>query len=200
MNLEEYYKNLLIVQYHEKSKAQEEIGLGASTFTGDWLMGDIPDIVDVDTAEGAQLDLIGKIVGVSRVAQGFVYGIDFYSYDDEADQMLHPEHKGMSDIGNPVPAIFKDYEDVRTSIYTMSDNLYRKMIKLKILKNNSRATGQEIDDGLYNIFGGAITITDNYDMTGTVVVQESADEAGRLAYFLDLFPRPIGVSYDIDFV
>lgn len=200
LDLSAYYKNLLIVQYHNKDKAQAEIALGSSTFAGDWVMSDIPSIVDVDTAEGKQLDLIGKIVGVSRTAQGFVYGENYYSYDDKADTMLHPENKGMSDIGNPVAAKFKDYEDIRQSIYTMSDTMYRKMIKLKILKNNIRATGKEIDDGLYKIFNDAITITDNYDMTGTITVQEVADEAGKLAYFLGLFSRPLGVSLDIVYV
>lgn len=200
IDLSKYYSNLLIVQYHEKPKAQAEMELGAKTFSGDWLMSDIPSIVDVDTAEGAQLDLIGKIVGVSRIAQGFVYGENYYSYDDEADAMLHPENKGMSDIGNPVLAKFKDYEEVRQSIYTMTDTMYRKMIRLKILKNNIRATGKEIDDGLYNVFGSAIKIVDNYDMTGTVQIQEIAEEEGRLAFFLNLFPRPLGVKYEIDII
>ena len=83
MDLSDYYKNLLIVQYHEKEKAQAEVGLNAKTFAGDWVMSEIENIPDIDTAEGAQLDLIGKIVGRSRNANGFTFGQDFYSYNAE---------------------------------------------------------------------------------------------------------------------
>lgn len=200
VDLSTYYQNLLITQYHEKPKAKAEIALGAKTFTGDWLMTDIPDIVDVDTAEGTQLDLIGKIVGLSRIANGFVYGENYYSYDDESDSMAHPEAKGMSDIGSPVEARFKDYEEVRKSIYTMTDGIYRKMIKLKILQNNTRATLKDIDDGLFQIFGNDIKVTDNFDMTGDITVASNATEMGSLAYFLKLYPRPLGVYLDISYL
>lgn len=200
VNLSTYYQNLLITQYHEKPKANAEIALGAQTFTGDWLMTDIPNIVDIDTAEGAQLDLIGKIVGLPRVANGFVYGENYYSYDDEEDPMSHPEEKGMSNIGSPVSAKFKDYETIRKSIYTMTDGLYRKMIKLKILQNNTKATLKDIDEGLFGIFGNDITLTDNFDMTGEITVSANATEMGSLAYFLKIFPRPLGVAYDITYL
>lgn len=194
MDLREYYSNLLIIQYHEKPKAVEEVKLGSSTFSGDWIIGDIPSIADVDTAVGVQLDLIGKIVGVPRVVQGFVPDGVYYSYDDENNPMSSPEGKGMSDIGSPVNAEFKDYEDVRKSIYTLSDGLYRTMIKLKILKNNSNGTLKDIDDGLYEIFSGGVTIVDNFDMTGSVVVSSDYNLAGRLSAFIGIFPRPLGVS------
>lgn len=194
MDLKDYYSNLLIVQYHEKPKAVAEMQLGSSTFAGDWVMGEIPDIVDVDTAVGVQLDLIGKIVGVPRVVQGFVPDEVYYSYNDNNNPMAHPEGKGMSDIGSPVLAKFKDYEDVRKSIYTLTDGVYRTMIKLKILYNNSNGTLKDIDDGLYKVFKGGITITDNFDMTGVVKVGSNYNLEGRLAAFLKIFPRPLGTS------
>ena len=197
MDLKEYYSNTLIVQYHEKEKAIRETQLGASTFAGDWIMGDIPAITDVDYAEGEQLDLIGKIVGLPRIVQGFTFGIPYYSYDDEANPMHSPEGKGFSDIGHKVQAIFKDYEDSRKTIYEMSDGSYRAMIKLKILSNNSRGTLQEIDEGLYRIFGTNVTIVDNMDMTATITVQRNTELNGRLADFLHLFTRPLGVSLEI---
>lgn len=197
MDLRDYYANLLIVQYHEKEKAIAETKLGASTFAGDWVMDDVSKITDVDTAEGNQLDLIGKIVGRSRDANGFTFGNAFYSYDDENDPMHYPEHKGMSNIGSPVPARFKDYEETRKTIYSMSDGQYRTMIKLKILSNNSRGTLKDIDEGLQRAFGGTVTITDNFDMTATITVQRSSELDGHLADFLHLFTRPLGVSLNM---
>lgn len=197
MDLSNYYSNLLIVQYHEKEKAVEEIKLGASTFAGDWVLGDFLDMIDVDKAVGKQLDLIGKIVGLSRIAQGFTFGIPYYSYNNEADPMHTPEQRGFSDIGHKVQASFKDYEESRKTIYEMSDGSYRAMIKLKIQSNNSRGTLKEIDEGLYRIFGTNVTIVDNFDMTATITVQRNTELDGRLADFLHLFTRPLGVSLEI---
>lgn len=197
MDLSDYYSNLLIVQYHEKEKAVNEIKLGASTFAGDWVLDDVSKITDVDSATGKQLDLIGKIVGLSRIAQGFTFGIPYYSYNNESDPMHTPEHRGFSDIGHKVQASFKDYEESRKTIYEMSDGSYRAMIKLKIQSNNSRGTLKEIDEGLYRIFGTNVTIVDNFDMTATITVQRNTELDGRLADFLHLFTRPLGVSLEI---
>ena len=116
-DLIDYYTSLLIVQYHGKSTAQQEIALATKTFTGDNV---IPQIVfDVDTAVGAQLDLIGKIVGLSRIAEGFEFGAIYYSYNDYAEPMPDASARGMSDVGDPIIAPFKDFEEVRKSIYSM---------------------------------------------------------------------------------
>lgn len=67
MTIEEYYANLLIVQYHNKPKAVETIKLLASTATGDGLIQEVFKSFDLDNAVGVQLDTIGTFVGVDRV-------------------------------------------------------------------------------------------------------------------------------------
>lgn len=62
------YTDLLIKQYWEKAKAFAEIEMQA----GEWeAVNDLADLLsgafDVDTAEGRQLDIIGKVVGINRV-------------------------------------------------------------------------------------------------------------------------------------
>lgn len=193
-----YYQGLLIIQYHENPNARAEIKLATETFTGDDIFSQI--VFDVDTSVGVQLDLIGKIVGLSRIAEGFTFANIYYSYNDYADPMTTPQGKGMSDIGSPVEAIFKDYESAKKSIYSMTDGQYRKMIKLKIILNNAVATNQAIDDSLFKIFGNSITIVDNLDMTETITVQPSMEFEGRLAEYLNLFPRPLGVGLTVNYV
>lgn len=64
--LEDYYKNLLIIQYHDKAKAQAVVSNWVDCMVADGLLLDLPEAFNVDTAIGAQLDLIGKIVGLPR--------------------------------------------------------------------------------------------------------------------------------------
>lgn len=197
-DLIDYYTSLLIVQYHGKSTAQQEIALATKTFTGDDI---IPQIIfDVDTSVGAQLDLIGKIVGLSRIADGFTFANKYFSYNDYSDPMPNAQGRGYSDIGSPIDAIFKDYEEARRSIYSMTDGQYQKMIRLKILENNGIATNKQVDDSLYEIFGDGIKITDNEDMTLTITVQPAYEFEVRLAEFLGLVPKPLGVGVVINYV
>lgn len=197
-DLIKYYQNLLIVQYHGKSTAQQEIALATKTFTGDDI---IPQIIfDVDTSVGAQLDLIGKIVGLSRIAEGFEFGMVYYSYNDYSEPMPDASARGMSDIDNPVTAPFKDFEESRKSIYRMTDGQYRAMIKLKIFENNGIATNKYVCDSLYQLFGNGMRFTDNEDMTATLDIEPSLEFEGKLAEFLGLLPKPLGVQTIVNYL
>lgn len=62
----DYYVNLLILQYRGKARARAHM----SALVGEVVMDQLPLSVqngyDVETAVGAQLDVLGKYVGVSR--------------------------------------------------------------------------------------------------------------------------------------
>lgn len=197
-DLVKYYQNLLIIQYHGKQTAKSEIELATKTFIGDDLMSQI--VFDVDTSEGAQLDLIGKIVGLSRIVEGFTFANKFYSYNDYADPMADASGRGMSDIGAPVEAAFKDYDTARKSIYSMTDGQYRKMIRLKILRNCAVATNEYVDNSLFQIFSGGVVAQDNEDMTITITVQPQYEFEGRLAEYLGLLSKPMGVGLIVNYL
>lgn len=199
-DLVKYYQNLLVIQYHEVPTAKAEIELAVKTFTGDDILSQILTAFDVDTAVGKQLDLIGKIVGLPRKVDGFTFHLIYYAYDGLVKPMKNPEGHGLSDIGAPVAAIFKEYENALRSIYDMTDSQYRRMIKMKILINNSVATDKAIDDSLWEVFNGGISMVDNGDMTITATVQPEYEFDGRLAEYLKLYPRPLGTSLTINYL
>lgn len=63
--IDDYYANLLIMQYHNKRKAQETIKSSTKALP-DTLIQDIINGYDIDTAVGAQQDLLGVYLGVDR--------------------------------------------------------------------------------------------------------------------------------------
>lgn len=65
-DVEDYYENLLIIEYHGLPRAKATIGQWVDCMTGDAIMTELWDAFDVDTAIGAQLDAIGKFVGIGR--------------------------------------------------------------------------------------------------------------------------------------
>ena len=62
---DDYYANLLIMQYHNKPRAQETIKASTSSIP-DQLILDIANGFNIETAEGKQLDVLGIYVGVDR--------------------------------------------------------------------------------------------------------------------------------------
>lgn len=65
-DIEEYYKNLLIIQYHDLPKARETIAKWVDCMSGDAIMTELESAFDIDKAVGVQLDLIGSFVGLAR--------------------------------------------------------------------------------------------------------------------------------------
>ncbi len=62
---DDYYANLLIMQYHNKPRAQETIKVSTASIP-DQLILDVINGYNIDTAVGAQLDTLGIYVGVDR--------------------------------------------------------------------------------------------------------------------------------------
>lgn len=68
--IQEYYANLLIVQYHDKPRARAMI----MAVVAPVIMNQVPDAINngfsIDAAVGVQLDTIGIYVGVTRYGYG----------------------------------------------------------------------------------------------------------------------------------
>lgn len=65
-DIQDYYKNLLIIQYHDLPKATATIGVVVNCATGDEIQQQLYEAFNIDTAVGVQLDMIGDFVGVKR--------------------------------------------------------------------------------------------------------------------------------------
>ena len=71
LELVHYYSNLLILQYKNLPRAKVMVELFVQEAIMELLAVQIEKGFDLDTAVGAQLDIIGKYVGISRTNQGF---------------------------------------------------------------------------------------------------------------------------------
>lgn len=144
------------------------------------------DSFDLDTAEGAQLDVIGQWVGISRNVKTPIVGV-YFSFDTA----------GLGfDQG-----VWKGPFDPDTGLTILPDDTYRILIKAKIGANRwdgSMPGWKAIIDQIFppetNIF-----VQDNGDMTMTVVVAGVVPSALFLALltggYLPLKPEAIGVAY-----
>lgn len=142
---------------------------------------------NIDTAVGAQLDIIGRIVVVDRKFVGQI--------------ALDP---GLFAALANNPDEFGDTEAVFAAMYVdqdqqMSDDLYRLVIKAKILKNNSNATIEEILFGCNFILPNAefLRITDNENMSFSIEFYGNITSLQRYALLnANLIPKPQGVRFN----
>lgn len=192
-DLQDYYANLLILQYHSKHKAIQTIKTSASLYACDGLVFQLLNILDIDTAQGAQLDLIGKILGCSRTVQGLTIDKAFFSFS-------HTGAKGFSTVLQPSSGIWKTVYNSLQSVYSLQDADYRLLLKFKALKNVWRCSMKTIDDTLYQQFGNLITMTNNEDLSITYKVQPVLNVALSAAIHLGYLTAPCGIKYSYEYI
>lgn len=152
----------------------------------------------IDTAEGKQLDIIGKIVGQQRLLLnadllqffGFFGDVQAGSFGSASDPSL----------GYP----FYSLGAKKTGNILLNDEQYRLFIKARIIKNTSRATPEDLIHFANFVFSTkGSTIYDEKEASFMLLIgkQLTREEIGLLKYRDDelgyesrLIPKPIGVN------
>lgn len=201
-----YYANLLIVQYNGKPKAKATIEMLTKIIYGvvdTPLFLQIQDAFDWKTAVGNQLDIIGKWVGVSKVYQGLLYwGKTFLSYpswndltpSDNTDNLQH----GYSDYStfDTDTGGTLTYNELGFVEQELDPEQFRTVIGLKIIKNSITLTAKNIDDAVWEYFGGQVYTTWD-DMKITYHYPDSLNTVMTVCKYKNVLPAPIGVSIDL---
>lgn len=159
--LQDYYSGLLIVQYYNLPKAKSTIELLVDLILANLLILQIRDGFDWRTAVGAQLDIIGQWVGITRNYNGSLFwGKTYLAYpgwDDTIDNLQHgySDYETFdSDTGGTLT-----YNETNFLEQSLSDDDYRTVIGLKIIKNNLNHTAKNIDDAIWDYFNGQVYTT-----------------------------------------
>lgn len=141
---------------------------------------------DIDSAVGEQLNTIGRIVVIGRE----------FSINSE----LFP---GLFDLTDG--AEFGDDEFAQFAALTveddslLSDELYRLVIKAKIVKNNSDATIESTLAGMNFLLPNAnvLRVVDGEDMTFSIEFYGPISDLERYALLnAELVPKPQGVRFN----
>lgn len=183
-----YYADLLILQYRNKPKARETIKIGADIYLGDGIIFQLQDILDIDTAVGAQLDIIGKILDCPRVVQGIYNDMIFFQFYDGEDSV------GFSTVGKPQGGNFRTIQNYNQSEYSLPDNDYRFLLKFKSAVNVMRGSERGIDEALWNVFQGDVLLKNNHNLTITYIVSAERTLAALAAKQLGYYRAPEGIG------
>jgi len=191
------YKKLLIVQYSDKPKALATIESLLAPLEDIYdNMFLLEDAFDLDKALGVQLDVIGKIVGISREVP-FVVPKNFFGFQDNTLTAYPMGNKFLNVIAYPI----KDKFELDYSTGILDDYRFRIFIKAKIAKNYAVAkfyseNGISLPNALDYLFSSKSYVVDNKNMSMTIYIDREFD-INLIQYIkqLDLIPRPQGVRY-----
>jgi len=160
----------------------------------------ISNLLSIDNSEGAQLDLIGKIVGQDRVLANF-YDTPYFGFEDA------PLAQSFGTVSNPsTGGKFRSITNTNVGENRLlTDVEYRRIIKARILKNNSRSTLNDFLQVVNMIDNSTTTsITINTSCNGVVNL---VNPSNILYYFLtnryskdSIIPIPLGVRLGITLI
>ncbi len=152
------------------------------------LLGAMPDKFDLDLAIGAQLDDVGRWVGLSRRVQTPLTGV-YFSFDTAGVGFDQGSWKGPFDPD--------------TGLSVLDDETYRLVLRAKIGANHWDGTFESTAAILESIFNGDthVFIQDNQDMSMTIGVAGKVPSAVFLALlaggYIPLKPVGVRVNYNI---
>ncbi len=149
--------------------------------------------LDFATVTGESLDIIGRIVGQSRIVVGPSTDL-FFGFD------TIPESNPFGDETDPsVGGRFRDDSEPTTSPRTLIDSEYRVFIQAKIFKNHTLSTPEETIRIFSIIFGiSPIILDDAFPSTGfaRIIFTRFLNEIEKaLLSNPSLLPKTAGVSY-----
>ena len=184
------YSDLLIWQYRNKPKAVSTIKLFERIIGQGFVdLYRLQDVLNIETATGHQLDLVGKHVGQFRVINGYQLR-KFFGFRNS------PNALGFSKKRLGGAQWYRKRDPLSDSV-RLSDDDYRFLIKCRILKNYQTGTLPNIIEACRFIFGEGCHIVDNYDMTVSISVPSTitSDFKKFAINHLDILPRQAGVQY-----
>lgn len=151
----------------------------------------------IDTAVGAQLDIIGDIVGQPRELIDTAL-LTFFAFQGYPDAQSYGDLNNAS-LGGP-------YYDIRNPLAgntLLTDEQYRLFIKAKIIKNSTNATPNQFIDFMKFVFGVELSVVvaeGDAEFTFLIGKQLSSFEKVLLTYVSyssgypsRFVPKPVGV-------
>lgn len=180
------YSDLLIYQYYRKPKARATVNAYLDEY--DTLSQNALDLLkqlDIDTATGFSLDIIGHRVGVSRTLPSAISKGYFAYFESIGGQ---PWGAGIW---------YRKGESTGTSM-KLNDEDFRFLIKAKILKNFQDGTFDYILKAMRSILNDSVIIDDLYNMSANILLPLSSLNAMQryMIERMDILPRPMGVMYN----
>lgn len=149
----------------------------------------IAEQADIDIAEGVNLDVIGEIVGISRIIPNSI-ALKFFGFEGQPGGDVFGE-EGVLGIGSR----FREELEPETDTSVLADPEYRLLLRAKIVKNHASGTNEDIIQGLSYLLNAPLMIVEDIGgmAIGVAIGRQITFQEKALVTELDILPRPAGV-------
>jgi hypothetical protein len=132
----------LITQFHKRDNfmAMVEALASASVGIGNFIAS-LPEVFDLDTAIGVQLDATGKWIGKNRFVP-YPMNTNWFTFDDTVRGFDEASWKGPYGV---------DY-----SLFRLDDAAYRRLLYAGIAENNWDGTSEQAEEILVDYYSGLV--------------------------------------------
>lgn len=183
-------RSRVATQYTESPKFLAYLrALLASSAELETVLQQIAAQVDIDVAEGVNLDVIGEIVGIGRILPNSI-AVQFFGFQGQPGADVFGE-EGALGIGSR----FRDELEPETATSVLADPEYRLLIRAKIVKNHAHGTNEDILQGLAYLFNAPLTVVEDAGgmAIGVAIGRQLTFQEKAMVTNLDILPRPAGV-------
>lgn len=165
--LKEYFADLLIIQYRGADRNRNLIKFLVDLIFANNLALQVKENTVSLNSIGAQLDIVGKWVGVDRYYNKELWDrvyLSFPLYSTIKDASYSQYQGGFSTYSNFADndggvLMYKDWQATRGKVNSLGDEYFTKLIKLKIIKNSIKNTCKDIDDAIWSWSEGNVFTT-----------------------------------------
>lgn len=166
--LKQYFADLLIIQYRGSKKNRALIEFLVDLIFANNLALEIKEkTVNVNESIGKQLDVVGKWVGLDRYYYKEIWEhpfLAFPNYSNIKNSDYSEVQGGFSTYSNFSDnnggfLTYKAWSSIRAKANEIGDEYFRKLIKLKIIKNSINFTCKNIDDAIWEWSEGHVYTT-----------------------------------------
>lgn len=183
------YTTLVTSEHNQQPNFMALVNALANTFGSIRDFADaLPAQFDLDSAVGAQLNVVGAWVGQPRVVPN-VITVGFFGFQDTYGAAGFGELTNTS-VGGP----FWDLGTPYSGSVTLTDSQYRQIIRAKIASNQSQGTAATLVQTIEDVFGATASIQDvgNLTINLTISTPMSPLDQALITQF-NLLPIPAGV-------
>jgi len=205
-DIKNWAKDLIILQYHQSKRNRQLIELMTDLTFANNLILQIRDLcLNVEESIGAQLDVVGKWVGIDRYynaidlwEQPYTALVNYSNVQDDTYEQWQGGYSLYSNFAdnNGGFLTYKAWQDTRTKVNQMGDDIYRQLIKLKIIKNSIVFTNKNIDDAIWKWSNGQVYTTWGV-MEVTYHYPSSMHNLFQLAVYKNVLLAPTGCTINL---
>lgn len=149
----------------------------------------------LNTAVGAQLDILGLWIGQSRIIPSVLIP-GFFGFSDLATGAPEGLQMGFGDLRSvAVGGVWFGLNDNASGTTVLNDAQYLIVLRARITRNQSNGTFADMEQALAFIFGVNANVTDNSNLKLIINVESPVSPIDQaLITSLDILPRPAGVA------